>query len=93
MNPAKAPGGALVREIEEELQCTIVVGDEINTAEHEYDFAFISLTTFYCELVEGDPSLTEHEAVVWLSPAEIKSLDWAPADLPAVDSIFEKLTS
>lgn len=83
---------ALIREIEEELECSITVGDEINTAEHEYDFGIISLTTFYCELVHGTPSLTEHQAVVWLSPSEIKNLDWAPADLPAVNAIFEKLT-
>lgn len=84
---------ALVREIDEELQCTVVVGNEINTAVHEYDFAFISLTTFYCELLEGDPSLTEHDAVVWLAPSEIKNLEWAPADLPAVEAIYEELSN
>lgn len=84
IEPGETPGMALEREILEELHCRVIVGDLITTTSHEYDFGVVNLTTFYCELVDGDPKLTEHEAVLWLEPANLHTLDWAPADVPAV---------
>lgn len=75
---------ALEREIAEELDCVVEVSDEITTTVHAYDFAEVTLTTFYCALVDGEPTLTEHTAVRWLLPQELDSLEWAPADVPAV---------
>jgi 8-oxo-dGTP diphosphatase len=83
----ESPRGALEREITEELNCQVVVGEQIVTTEHEYDFGVVHLTTFYCTLVDVEPTLSEHEAVVWLRPDELTSLDWAPADVPAVQLI------
>ena len=75
---------ALEREIVEELDCVVEVGDEVATTVHAYDFAEITLTTFYCRLVDGEPRLSEHSAVQWLRPQDLNSVDWAPADIPAV---------
>jgi 8-oxo-dGTP diphosphatase len=75
---------ALEREVAEELDCVVEVGDEIITTVHAYDFAEITLTTFFCALVDGEPALTEHAAVRWLLPEDLDSLEWAPADVPAV---------
>jgi 8-oxo-dGTP diphosphatase len=75
---------ALEREIAEELDCVVEVGEEITTTIHEYDFAVITLTTFFCVLLDGEPRLTEHAAVQWLRTEELDSLAWAPADVPAV---------
>jgi 8-oxo-dGTP diphosphatase len=83
----EAPRDALAREITEELECEVTVGALITTTSHEYDFGTVALTTFYCELLSGTPVLTEHAEVVWLSPAELNSLEWAPADIPAVELI------
>ncbi len=80
----ETPRQALEREVREELQCDIEVGRKLTTTIHAYDFATISLTTFLCRLIEGEPQLNEHSAVMWLSRAELPSLDWAPADVPAV---------
>lgn len=84
---AETPREALEREIVEELHCQVDVGAEVTTTVHEYDFGIVRLTTFYCELVSGEPRLTEHADVVWLEPEELNSLQWAPADIPAVDLI------
>ena len=84
---------ALEREITEELRCTVTVGDEVTTTIHEYDFGVVSLTTFYCELIEGTPTLTEHADVVWLAPDQLQRLDWAPADVPALQKIQAALGS
>jgi 8-oxo-dGTP diphosphatase len=83
----ESPRDALIREIDEELRCEIAVGDEVTTTSHEYDFGVVTLTTFWCELVAGTPTLTEHAEVRWLVPDELHQLEWAPADVPAVEIV------
>lgn len=75
---------ALQREILEELGCTVEVGREVTTTTHSYWFGEVTLTTFICRLLEGTPTLTEHVAVKWLAPEHLTTVEWAPADLPAV---------
>ena len=87
----ETPRRALEREIVEELGCVVEVGDEVTTTSHEYEFGVVRLTTFYCVLVDGTPTLSEHAAVRWLAPSEIFSLEWAPADVPAVEQIHREL--
>lgn len=89
----ETPQSALKREINEEMLCTIEIGELIETTVHEYDFAFIHLTTFYCYLLEGTPTLTEHIAIQWLPAHQLMSLDWAPADIPAVKKIQEAMVN
>ena len=76
---------ALEREIAEELECSVEVGDEVTTTTHDYDFGIVTLTTFYCRLRAGEPRLTEHQGLRWLSPRELRTVEWAPADIPAVE--------
>ena len=83
----ETPRAALEREIAEELGCEILVGREVATTVHEYSFAEVVLTTFYCTLLSGTPTLTEHASLKWLAPAELDSVPWAPADIPAVTLI------
>ena len=83
---------ALIREISEELGCTVEVGNEVTTTTHEYEFGEVTLTTFYCSLVSGTPTLTEHAALAWLRPDELHTLSWAPADIPALAQIRADLT-
>lgn len=78
---------ALIREIDEELRCEVAVGDLITTTTHEYDFGTVTLTTFWCELVAGEPVLTEHAQVQWRSPDDLAALAWAPADIPAAQLV------
>jgi 8-oxo-dGTP diphosphatase len=78
---------ALRRELAEELNCLAEVGVHVETTEHDYEFGTVILSTYYCRLVEGEPELTEHSAIEWISPAELMNYDWAPADIPAVHKI------
>lgn len=93
IEPGETAHAALVREITEELECRVEVGDEVATTTYEYEFGVVTLTTFYCELLDGVPQLTEHAEVRWLSPGELGSLDWAPADIPAIEEIQKKFDS
>ncbi|CAB4937204.1 MAG: NUDIX domain-containing protein [Actinobacteria bacterium] len=83
---------ALMREITEELGCTVEVGREVTTTTHEYEFGEVTLTTFYCRLVAGTPKLTEHTSIKWLPPDELETIPWAPADIPALALIRAELT-
>lgn len=83
----ESPREALQREIIEELHCEIQIGDQVEHTVYEYDFGFVHLTTFECRLIKGIPVLTEHVAIKWLTPHELLTLDWAPADIPAIERL------
>lgn len=83
----ESPQEALKREISEEMNCKIEIGEQVDHTVYEYDFGIVHLTTFSCKLVEGKPELTEHVAIKWLASHELSSLDWAPADIPAVEKL------
>lgn len=78
---------ALVREIDEELGCEVSVLQPVETTTHEYDFAVITLATFLCELVAGEPRSNEHAEERWLAVDQLGTLAWAPADIPAVEKL------
>ncbi|OFU50376.1 (deoxy)nucleoside triphosphate pyrophosphohydrolase [Aerococcus sp. HMSC10H05] len=83
---------ALKRELAEELEITVDLAPDIfDDSTYEYDFGRVHLTTIICQLKEGEPILTEHEAIKWLKPNELKNLDWAPADLPAVEKLSKMI--
>ncbi len=81
--------GALIREIREELSCTIEVNDKIIEVSHEYDFAIVNLTAFYCNIISEEIILNEHKKMTWARFDELKSLDWAEADLPIVNLLLK----
>lgn len=87
----ETPEQALKREIMEEMHCEIAIGKQVAHTEYEYDFGIVHLTTFYCTLLKGEPVLTEHLEIKWLIPNEIAALDWAPADIPAIEQIIADL--
>ncbi|WP_300344013.1 (deoxy)nucleoside triphosphate pyrophosphohydrolase [Nesterenkonia sp.] len=93
IEPGETPEQALYREITEELECEVLVGEHVDTTTHEYDFGIVTLTTFYCELIAGRPQLTEHAEVKWLGPADLRTLEWAPADVPAIKKIEAKFSA
>lgn len=87
VEPSEAPEDALAREIDEELGCTIDVGPKITTTSHAYDFGTVNLTTYYCSITRGEPQPHEHSELKWAAPDELSRLEWAPADIPAVQMI------
>lgn len=87
----ETPEQALTRELQEELLCTVEIGGHVETTLHEYDFGVVTLTTFYARLIEGEPQLTEHAEIRWIPASELLSVEWAPADVPAVERIQQDL--
>ena len=91
IEPGETPQQALVREIKEELDMEIAVGDFLTTVEYDYPAFHLSMQCFWCRIVEGTPILKEHEAARWLSPKNIDTVEWLPADLLIIPLIKEKL--
>lgn len=83
----ETPQEALKREIMEELDTEISVGDLIDTIEYDYPTFHLSMDCFWCEIVKGDLVLKEHEAAKWLSKDELDSVEWLPADVTLIDQI------
>lgn len=77
----ETPENALIREIREELDTEISVGEKITCVEYDYPKFHLSMDCFWAEIVSGDLVLKEHEAAKWLSREELDSVDWLPADL------------
>ena len=79
--------GALVRELDEEMECRIDVLDKITTTVYEYDFGIVELTTYYAKILSGEIKMLEHVDMKWMNRENIDALDWAPADVPAIELI------
>ncbi|ARD48332.1 DNA mismatch repair protein MutT [Sporosarcina sp. P37] len=80
---------ALQREIQEELGCRIQVGEAVEDTTYEYEKVIVRLETFMAAIVEGTPAAAEHAELRWVARDQLAALDWAPADIPAI----EKLTN
>lgn len=89
IEPGETPEQALSRELYEELKIDARVGSHITTTRYEYDFGVVNLSTYFCELVAGTPTLTEHAEADWFPLSNLHELQWAPADIPAVELIQE----
>ena len=83
----ETPEDALIREIREELDTEINVGKHVATVEWDYPKFHLTMHCYWCEVVEGELSLLEHEAARWLSFEQLYSVKWLPAD----KIILEKL--
>jgi 8-oxo-dGTP diphosphatase len=83
----ETPTAALARELQEELLCEAQIGNYITTTRYEYDFATVVLSTYFCTITSGIPHLTEHAEIRWVPVHRLTELEWAPADIPAVELI------
>ncbi|ARJ21866.1 DNA mismatch repair protein MutT [Bacillus mycoides] len=87
INEGEEPKDALIREIKEELGCTITVGEKIEELEHEYENIIVHLTTYKARIELGTPKAFEHTELRWISTKKLKDLEWAPADVSTVDKM------
>lgn len=87
----ETPQEALKREIMEELDTEITVGELIDTIEYDYPTFHLSMDCFWCEVASGNLVLKEHEAAKWLSKDQLDSVEWLPADVTIIELIKEKL--
>lgn len=87
IEPGETSQEALMREIKEELETDITVGELIDTIEYDYPTFHLSMDCFWAEIVSGDLVLTEHEAAKWLRKDELDTVEWLPADITLIEKI------
>lgn len=87
----ETPQQALRREIKEELDTDIEVGDFIYTVEYDYPKFHLSMDCFWCSIISGSLELKEAEDAKWLTKETIDSVDWLPADQAVVEIIKSRV--
>lgn len=87
----ETPESALRREIYEELDTEITVGELIDTIEYAYPNFHLAMDCFWCEIISGNLVLKEHEAARWLDKENLYSVEWLPADVSLIEKIALKL--
>ena len=88
----ETPRQALAREIREELDTEISVGEYLTTVEYDYPAFHLSMRCYRCALASGEPKLLEHEAARWLGKEELDSVNWLPADRQILPEILRNWT-
>ena len=87
----ETPQEALKREIMEELDTEISVGKLIDTIEYDYPEFHLSMDCFWCEIVNGELVLKEHEDARWLTKDQLDDVEWLPADISLIDLVRSEI--
>ncbi len=87
----ETPEAALAREIREELDTIIEVGEYLDTIEYDYPTFHLSMCCYWCIIKSGNLVLKEHEASKWLTKETMDSVKWLPADITIIDKIKQAL--
>ena len=91
MEPGETPEAALQREIREELATEIGVEALLCTVEYDYPKFHLTMHCYWCHVLSGSLTLTEHEAARWLAKDELESVRWLPADAGVLEMIKSTL--
>ncbi len=87
----ETPQQALKREIMEELDTEIAVGELIDTIEYDYPDFHLSMDCFWCEVIRGELILKEAEDAKWLTREHLADVKWLPADVTLIEKIREAM--
>ena len=87
----ETPQQALIREIWEELETKITVGDLIATVEYDYPAFHLSMNCYWCQVTQGELKLLEAEEARWLTKETLYDVPWLPADITLIAEIKKKM--
>ena len=91
MEPGETPRQALAREIREELDAEIEIGDLLRTIEWDYPAFHLTMHCYWCTLASESLHLNEHASARWLGKEELHSVRWLPADISVLEDIAKEL--
>lgn len=91
IDPGESPEAALVRELREELNVEVEVGQPLSPVVWHYENVTIRLHPFHCRIIAGELQAIEHEQLHWCAPEDFHTLDWAEADVPILREIAASL--
>lgn len=90
IDAGETPEEALYREIKEELDTEIAVGELFTTINYDYPTFHITMHCYLCTIENGSLTLLEHEAAKWLSLEQLDSVTWLPADQIVIAELQNK---
>ncbi len=91
IEPRETPEQALKREIMEELDTEVEVGELLDSIEYDYSTFHLSMDCFWCEILSGELVLKEHEDARWLTKDQLKDVEWLPADITLIEKIADRM--
>ena len=91
IEPGETPEKALEREIFEELDARIEVGELLHTVEYDYPTFHLTMHCYICTLIDEVVHLNEHQAAKWLNRDTINSVEWLPADVEVAEKVKKVL--
>lgn len=83
----ETPQQAAKREVIEELDTEIEVGELFDTVEYDYPSFHLTMYCFLCTVKSGDLVLKEHQAAKWLTRETLDSVEWLPADIGLIEKL------
>lgn len=87
----ETPETALIREIREELNAEITIGDLLQTIDCDYPTFHLTMHCYLCSLSSDNLHLNEHSDSAWLTKETLATVKWLPADVVLLDTIIEQL--
>ena len=93
IEPGESPEEALVREIREELDTEISVGDFLTSLEYDYPKFHMTMDCFMCSIISGRLTLLEPEAARWLAADELWQVKWLPSDIRVIEELEKRMKS
>lgn len=87
VEPGETKQTALVREIGEELNVEVEVGELFQHVEYDYPEFHLSMDCFLCTIQSGDLTLIEHADAKWLTRETLDEVEWLPADLEIIEKL------
>lgn len=83
---------ALVRELKEEMDASIVIDEYYTTVEYDYPDFHLTMHCYLCHLLGSHYLLKEHMEARWLAPDQFDSVQWLPADTALLQQLSTRLT-
>ncbi len=91
IEPHESPEHCLAREMKEEFDITVAVGDAFTENQHRYDDQQVHITAFWVKWIAGELVPTDHDTIAWVSPEELLTYDLIPADIPIARKLRAEL--
>lgn len=85
IEPGETHQQTLIRELHEELDVHIKVGEHLHTLEFQYPKFHVTLHSYWANIQSGELTLLEHKEARWLKQNELDTVKWLEADIDIID--------
>jgi 8-oxo-dGTP diphosphatase len=83
----ETPEQCLKREMKEEFDIDVSVGEYLGSSVYKYDHIFIELLAYRTYWEDGEIDLKDHDDFKWISLEQLTEFDFAPADRVFVEKL------